>query len=173
MSSDKPPLDALRIERRQERPSSARPWLAAAVIVLLLLAGAAGWWHSRAGGAIEVQTALARDGSGGSDRTVLNASGYVTARRQATVSSKVTGKVTEVLIAEGMKVTNNQVVARLDDSNVKTSLDVAVAQLASARAALAQSGAQLTNAVLEFQRTTELAKQHIASQSDLDLAESN
>ena len=172
MSSDKPPLDALRIERRQEQPSSARPWLAGAVIVLLLLAGAAVWWHSRAGGAIEVQTTLARDGGGG-ERTVLNASGYVTARRQATVSSKVTGKVTEVLIEEGMKVTNSQVVARLDDSNVKTSLDVAVAQLASAKAALAQTEAQLTNAVLEFQRTTELAKQHIASQSDLDLAESN
>jgi RND family efflux transporter MFP subunit len=92
---------------------------------------------------------------------------------QATVSSKVTGKVTEVLIEEGMKVTNSQVLARLDDSNVKTSLDVAVAQLASAKAALAQTEAQLTNAVLEFQRTTELAKQHIASQSDLDLAESN
>ena len=172
MSSDKPPLDALRIERRQEQPSSARPWLAIAVVGLLLLAGAAVWWHSRSG-AVEVQTAAAREGGGGGDRTVLNASGYVTARRAATVSSKVTGKVTEVLIEEGMKVTNNQVVARLDDSNVKTSLDVAKAQLASANAALAQTEAQLTNAELEFHRTTELAKQHIASQSDLDLAESN
>ena len=107
------------------------------------------------------------------ERTVLNASGYVTARREATVSSKVTGKVMEVLIEEGMKVTNGQVVARLDDSNVKTSLDVAVAQLASAKAALAETEAQLKDADQEFQRTTELAKQHIASQSDLDLAESN
>ena len=135
--------------------------------------GAAVWWHSQAG-AIEVQTAVARDaGGGGGDRTVLNASGYVTARREATVSSKVTGKVTEVLIEEGMKVTNDQVVARLDDSNVKTSLDVAVAQLASAKAALAETEAQLKDADQEYQRTTELAKQHIASQSDLDLAESN
>ena len=172
MSSDKPPLDALRIERRPEQPSSVRPWLAVVVVVLLLLAGAAVWWHSRSG-AVEVQTALARDAGGGGDRTVLNASGYVTARRQATVSSKVTGKVTEVLIEEGMKVTNNQVVARLDDSNVKTSLDIAKAQLASAKAALAETEAQLTNADLDFQRTTELAKRHIASQSDLDLAESN
>ena len=173
MSSDKPPLDALRIERRPQRPSSARPWLATAVFVLLLLAGAAVWWHSRSS-AVEVQTAVARETGGNSgDRTVLNASGYVTARRQATVSSKVTGKVTEVLIEEGMKVTNNQVVARLDDSNVKTSLDVAVAQLASAKAALAETEAQLTNADLDYQRTAELAKNHIASQSDLDLAESN
>ena len=136
------------------------------------MAGVAGWWHLRAG-AIEVQTAVARETGGGGDRTVLNASGYVTARRAATVSSKVTGKVIEVLIEEGMKVTNNQVVARLDDSNVKASLDVAQAQLASAKAALEQTRAQLKQASQEYQRTTELAKQHIASQSDLDLAESN
>jgi RND family efflux transporter MFP subunit len=172
MSSDKPALDALRIERRQEKPSSARHWLAAAVIGLLLLAGAAVWWHSRSS-AVEVQTAAAREAGGGGDRTVLNASGYVTARRAATVSSKVTGKVTEVLIEEGMKVTNSQVLARLDDSNIKTSLDVAAAQLASAGAALAETEAQLTNANQGFARTSELAKQHIASQSDLDLAEAN
>jgi HlyD family secretion protein len=174
MSSPKSPLDELRIERRPERPSQLQPWLAVVVVVVaLLLLGAAVWWHSRAG-AVEVQTALAH-GVGGSsgDHTVLNASGYVTARREATVSSKVTGKVMEVLIEEGMKVTNGQVVARLDDSNVKTSLDVAVAQLASAKAALAETEAQLKDADQEYQRTTELAKQHIASQSDLDLAESN
>ena len=173
MSSPKSPLDELRIERRPERPSPFKPWLVVAAVAILLLLGAAVWWHSRAG-AVEVQTAVARDaGGGGGDRTVLNASGYVTARREATVSSKVTGKVMEVLIEEGMKVTNGQVVARLDDSNVKTSLDVAVAQLASAKAALAETEAQLKDADQEFQRTTELAKQHIASQSDLDLAESN
>ena len=78
-----------------------------------------------------------------------------------------------MLFRLGMKVTNGQVLARLDDSNVKTSLDVAVAQLASAKAALAETEAQLTNANLAYQRTIELAKQHISSQADLDLAESN
>jgi RND family efflux transporter MFP subunit len=173
MSSPKPTLDGLRIERGAEREPQSKSWLVVAVIVVLLALVAAVWWHSRAG-AVEVRTAVARDsGSGGGDRTVLNASGYVTARREATVSSKVTGKVTEVLIEEGMKVTNNQVVARLDDSNVKASLETAKAQLESAKAALAETGAQLKNADQEFARTTELAKQHIASQSDLDLAESN
>ena len=173
MNSERPSLDALRIERRPESPDQTRSWWwAALVCVLLLLAGAAFWWHSRAG-AVEVQTAVARESGGGGDRTVLNASGYVTARRAATVSSKVTGKVIEVLIEEGMKVTNNQVVARLDDSNVKASLDVAKAQLASAKAAIAETEAQLKDANQEFQRFTELAKQHIASQSDLDLAEAN
>jgi HlyD family secretion protein len=173
MSSPKPPLDELRIMRHPARPSQLKPWLVVAVVVALLALGVAVWWQSRAS-AVEVQTAAARDtSSGGGDRTVLNASGYVTARREATVSSKVTGKVTEVLIEEGMKVKAGQVVARLDDSNVKTGLDVAQAQLASAKAALAETEAQLKDANQEFQRTIELAKQHIASQSDLDLAESN
>jgi RND family efflux transporter MFP subunit len=172
MSSTKPTLDGLRIERGAEREPQSKSWLVIAVVMVLLALGAAIWWHSKAG-AIDVQTALARDSSSGGDRTVLNASGYVTARREATVSSKVTGKVTEVLIEEGMKVTNNQVVARLDDSNVKASLETAKAQLESAKSALAETEAQLKDADQEFSRTTELAKQHIASQSDLDLAESN
>jgi RND family efflux transporter MFP subunit len=173
MSSAKSPLDELRIERRPERQSRLMPWLAVAVVVLLLAAGAGVLWHSRTG-AVEVQVAVARTAAtGNGGRTVLNASGYVTARRQATVSSKVTGKVTEVLFEEGMKVKEGQVLARLDETNVKTSLAVAQAQLDSAKAALAQTEAQLKNADQEFQRATELVKQHIASQADLDLAESN
>jgi len=148
-------------------------WIFALAVTLVIL-GAMIWWHS-VSNAAAVTTAVARDAAGGgnSERIVLNASGYVTARREATVSSKVTGKVTEVLIEEGMKVKAGQIVARLDDSNVKASLDVAAAQLASAQAALAETEAQLKTANQEFQRTTDLARQHIASQSDLDQAESN
>lgn len=173
MSPPKSPLDALRIERRPELPSRFQPWLVAAAAVVLLALGAAIWWHSKAE-AIEVRTAVAQNAmGGGGDRTVLNASGYVTARREATVSSKVTGKVTEVLIEEGMKVTNGQIVARLDDSNVKADLEVAQAQLASAKAAVAETRAQLKQANDEYRRITELAKRNIASQSDLDQAEAN
>jgi RND family efflux transporter MFP subunit len=176
MSVSKPPLDELRIERDAEREPESKTWMAVAAAMVLVLALGAMVWHSRSGG-IVVHTAVARElgggGSSGGERTVLNASGYVTARREATVSSKVTGKVVEVLIEEGMKVKEGQVVARLDDTNVKASLDVAQAQLESARAALDETRAQLKQANQEFQRITELAKQHIASQSDLDLAESN
>ena len=173
MSSPKPPLDALRIERRPEQSSGFKPWMLVVAAAVLLALGAGVWWHSRAD-AVVVQTAIAREASaGGEDRTVLNASGYVTARREATVSSKVTGKVTSILIEEGMKVTNGQVLATLDDSNIRTDLEVARAQLISAEAAVDETRAQLKQASNEYQRTIELTKDKIDSQSDLDQAEAS
>ncbi|HET7624587.1 MAG TPA: efflux RND transporter periplasmic adaptor subunit, partial [Verrucomicrobiae bacterium] len=172
MTPPKSALDDLRIERPPEKKSSLKFLPGLIAILLLIVAGVFVWRWLRPGG-IEVHTAVAREISSGKagERTVLNASGYVTARREATVSSKVTGKVVEVLIEEGMKVKEGQIVARLDDTNVKASLDVAKAQLDSARAAVEETRAQLKQAELDFQRTTELAKQHIASQADLDRAE--
>jgi RND family efflux transporter MFP subunit len=113
-------------------------------------------------------------GAGASSQAVLlNASGYVVARRQATVSAKVTGKVAEVLIEEGMKVKSGQVLARLDSSNVETSMRLAEAQLHAARAALDETKARLDQAQREFQRAAQLAKAKIASESDLDRAEAD
>jgi HlyD family secretion protein len=173
MDPQKPALDDLRIKRSDKPESNLRIWPVAIGIVVLALAAVVIWWLTQPK-AIEVRTAVAREiPSGGGERTVLNASGYVTARRAATASSKVTGKVVEVLIEEGMKVKEGQVLARLDDTNVKASLDVAQAQLESAKTAVEETRAQLKQANLEFQRTTELKKQNIASQSDLDRAESD
>jgi len=174
MSSPKPSLDDLRIKRSDERQSHSSRWLlAGGLVVLLLVAGFCAPWSFRSGG-IEVHTGLARElAATGADRTVLNASGYVTARRQATVSSKITGKVSEVLIEEGMKVKAGQVLARLDDTNVKTSLDVAEAQLESARTAVEETRAQLKQADLEFKRSSELAAQKVLSQADLERAEAD
>jgi RND family efflux transporter MFP subunit len=174
MNSTKPTLDDLRIERRPEKAGSSKSWLAVAVVILALLAGAAVWWHGRVE-AVEVRTVPARAvaSGGGAEHTILNASGYVTARRQATVSAKVTGKVTEVDIEEGMKVKENQILARLDDSNIRTSLDLAQAQLESTRLTLEETRAQLKQADLAFARATELARQKVASQADLETAESD
>jgi RND family efflux transporter MFP subunit len=173
MTPPKPPLDELRIERPPAEPRPSKAWLVAVSVVVLAAAGIAIWRHAEPG-TLEVRTAAARSlSTSPEDRTVLNASGYVTARRQATVSSKVTGKVIEVLIEEGMKVKEGQVLARLDDTNVKASLQLAQAQLDSAKAALDETRADLKQADLEFHRTRELAGQHIASQSDLDRAEAD
>ena len=171
MSSPKPTLDDLRIERSPEPESSSRFWPVAIGILILALAGAAVWWLKRPG-AIPVRTVLVREAAGnGIERTVLNASGYVTARRQATVSSKITGKVIEVLVEEGMKVQEGQVLARLDDTNIKTSLRLAEAQLVSATNALAETRVRVREADQELQRQTGLLKNKIATQADYDHAE--
>lgn len=174
MSINRGSIDQLRIERGPETKPSTYSWLIVLVIAALLAAAGAAWWRGRAN-ATEVQTASARpiDFGKGADRTILNASGYVTARREATVSAKVTGKVTEILIEEGMKVKEGQIVARLDDSNIKTSLDIAQAELDSTRLTLEETRAQLKQADLEFARDSELAKAKLISPSDLDKAESD
>jgi HlyD family secretion protein len=174
MSSAKPSLDDLKIERRPERPrSSGKSSLLIFAFVVALLACGAVWWRGRAD-VLEVQTVLARQSSEGhADKTVLHATGYVTARRKATVSAKTTGKVVDALVEEGMRVKDGQILARLDDLNVKTGLEVAQAQLESTRLSLEETRAQLKQADREFKRVSELAKINLSSQSDLDKAESD
>src|ERR1035441_8495783 len=171
MSPPKPTLDDLRIERSAEPESRSGFWPVAIGIVVLVLAVGVILWLERPG-AIPVRTVLVREATGnGIERTVLNASGYVTARRQATVSSKVTGKVTEVLVEEGMKVQEGQVLARIDDTNVKTSLRLAEAQLVSATNALAETRVRIREADQELERQAGLVKNKIATQADYDHAE--
>lgn len=170
MDPQKPTLDDLRIKRPEAKRSDAGSWPVILAVVIVLVAVVA-WWFLRPR-AITVQTAIAREvSSGANERVVLNASGYVTARRAATVSSKVTGKVVEVLIEEGHKVKEGDVLARLDDTNVKASLLVAQAQLDSTRTVVEETRALLKQANLEFQRNTELVRQKIAAQAELDRAE--
>jgi HlyD family secretion protein len=171
VTSKKTNLDELRIDRTDAETSRPRRalWLVAGL--LLLLAVLVGWWVSRPAVA-QVRTATVRervldDGGGG---TVLNASGYVTARRQATVSSKVTGKVTEVLIEEGMEVEEGQVLARLDVTNVRAGLELAEAQLGAARAAVRETEVRRDEAEIELRRQERLVSAKVASQEELDRA---
>jgi len=173
IESSKPSLEDLRIHRPDRPPPSSRIGLIVAVVLMALL-GAGAWLFARPRD-LTVATAQARPstGAGALDHTVLNASGYVTARRAATVSSKVTGKVVEVLIEEGMKVKEGQILARLDDTNVKASLDLAVAQLVSATNALAETRVRIREADQELERQAKLVKNQIATQADYDHAEAN
>ncbi len=116
----------------------------------------------------EVATARVRSVSMSVGSTVLNASGYVTARRQATVSSKMAGQITEILIEEGMEVTAGQVLARLDSSNLTRSLRLAEAQSAAAEKAVLEAEAQRAEARLRQDRIRRLVEQRVAGQADLD-----
>jgi RND family efflux transporter MFP subunit len=169
----RPSLDELRIERRPET-SAARPGRLVAWILVIaagLAAVAYGLWPAPAA---EVRTAIAsgsgQRAAGSGVGTVLNASGYVTARRQATVSSKFTGRVTEVLIEEGMEVEEGQVLARLDDSNLSPALALAEAQRVSAERGAAETDALLTEARLNLERTESLEQRQLASDAELDRA---
>ena len=99
---------------------------------------------------------------------MLDATGYVVARRQATVSSKATGKVIEVLIEEGQVVSKGELLARLDDSIPRAQYELAASQLDAAVAGLAELEVELKKAQLDLGRTRGLATRNLASQADLD-----
>ena len=164
-------LSSLRIERAPLSAPSRRwgRW-----VVLLLLLGAAGggaWWWSQRVVPIEVEVAQVSQRAVGTQASVLNASGYVTARRRATVSSKVTGKVIEVNVEEGMAVREGQVLARLDDSTMRAGLELARAQLEAARRAVPEVEVRLEEARLTLARRQRLAKEGLATPADLEQAE--
>jgi RND family efflux transporter MFP subunit len=161
-------LDALRIEREPERRGLGRWIIWTGLIVVLAALGLGGWrWITRER-PIEVQATTVSVRPAGTQAAVLNASGYVTARRRATVSSKITGKVVEVNVEEGRRVTRGQVLARLDDSTPRAALALAQAQAEAARRALRENEVRLAQAQLNQRRTAQLLQERIASQSQLD-----
>ncbi|HEX9723961.1 MAG TPA: efflux RND transporter periplasmic adaptor subunit [Vicinamibacteria bacterium] len=167
VTREKGALDDLRIDRDSAPHPPSRSWWWLAVLAALIVATGLGWWLTRSSPA-EVVTAVAQEVEVGAGQTVLNASGYVTARRQATVSSKVTGKVMEVLIEEGMEVEQGQILARLDTTNVDANLRLAEAELRAAQTALEETRVQIHEAGLNLERTKSLVEDNVVSQAELD-----
>ena len=174
MSTLKDDLASLKIDHSARSGGSRRGgWIT--LVVLLLVAGAVvgGWFWSQRVQAAPVKTATVTAAAGGSAAAgaVLNASGYVTARRRATVSSKVTGKVLEVFVEEGKAVRKGQVLARLDDAQIRAALAVARAQLAASRSAAAEDEARLREAQLTFTRLSQLIQEKVVGRAEVDAAE--
>jgi RND family efflux transporter MFP subunit len=166
-------LAALRIEREPERTGFARWIVWTGLLILLAALGLAGWrWVTRER-PVEVQVATVSVRAAGTQAAVLNASGYVTARRRATVSSKITGKVVEVDVEEGKNVVQGQVLARLDDSTPKAALALAEAQAEAARRGLRENEVRLDQARLAERRAAQLLQDRIVSQSQLDQAKAD
>ena len=165
-------LASLRIDSSARGGGSRRGvWI---LVVILGAVVAGGWLWSRRVEAADVKTAVvaAETGAGPAPGAVLNASGYVTARRRATVSSKVTGKVLQVYIEEGTAVRKGEVLARLDDSQLRAALNVGQAQLEAARRAAAEDQAKLREAERTLQRRRQLLKEGVIGRAELDTAES-
>ena len=142
-----------------------------ALLVLVLLAGALAFWRWRAQVfTVEVATALVPRATQG-PTAILQASGYVTARREATVSAQITGTVKEVLIEEGEHVKAGQVLARLEDAAYQAGVAQARAQLQSAQALEAQYTAQLAQARRDTQRNQDLIDRNLVSRQSLETAQ--
>jgi len=172
MGSDlKEKLDALRIDRSGDPEAPGRGRALAVGLLLLVVAAGAVWFLTRPR-AVAVRTVVVAQNAGsGGAAAVLNASGYVTARRQATVSSKVTGKVAEVMVEEGLRVEKDQVLARLDDSQARFALALAQAQLDASQRTIVEGEARLREARIRQGRLRDLVAQGISTRADWDSIE--
>ena len=167
----KPDLDSLRInpEKRKEKSTGKRwLWVALGIVVVALVA-AAGFTYVNA--KTEVEVAAARKPSGSGPVGVLNASGYVTPLRRATIAAKITGRVTQLFFDEGTHASQGQLLATLDDSDARRALEAANADRDASQAAIADYEVQLHNAGIELHRATELQKSGVQSQQVLDTAQ--
>ena len=165
-------LNELRIDRNAPAAPSSFPlrWIVIAAVVLALLI--AGYFFLTRSKPIEVKTALttAQAGASGGSASVLDASGYVTARRIATVSSKITGKIRDVRIEEGQRVKEGEILATLERSDADAQHALAQSQLAAAQSQLAEGQAQLRLSASNLRRQRELAAKKLVAASALDAA---
>src|SRR6266436_6366436 len=166
----KPDLSALRIDDRLRSQSKMGKRIFYASIPVLIFAGivAAAYAFRNQRPMVEVATAAKPDPGG--RQTLLNASGYVTPRRRATIAAKITGRVTAVYFDEGTHVREGQLLATLDDSDVRRALEAAKADRNSAQAAIADYEVQLKNARIELRRAEQLQKAGVQTQQALDNA---
>jgi len=163
-------LSDLSIENSARREGSGRGgiWIGLAVLLIaLVLISVAVMRGSKP---VVVATTAARAAETGTSATVLNASGYVEPRRRATVAAKITGRVTEVLVDEGMVVEAGQVLARLDDADSRRQADATRANRDVARASLEEIEVNLADAERRLSRSRELHEDGVASEQDLDTA---
>ena len=131
-------------------------------------AGVAGWrWFTRER-PVEVETATVSERAAGTQAAVLNASGYVTARRRATVSSKITGKVVEVNVEEGMAVTRRPGARAARRRDARAALALAEAQAEAARRAVRENEVRLAEAKVTLGRMLQLVKDQLSTQAEVD-----
>src|SRR5277367_4885514 len=164
-------LNQLRIDRGNAPASAPKLgiWLGSGVGVVAVAAVAVWWWTRPGAVPVHLVAAAAIAGEGAAAAgSILDASGYVVARRQATVASKITAKMVELDIEEGNHVKAGQIIAKLDDTNIRAALNQAGAQLEYAKASLTETEVNLTNAQRDYDRQKSLVQAHFVSQAAVD-----
>jgi len=168
-------IEQLRIERAPELPPERSAWRWVAVLGIVVFAAGAGVYFVLPR-AVPIQVAVAQPVSeavSAGPSSILDASGYVVARRQATVSAKITGKVVMVGIEEGQRVARDEIIARLDDTNAKAGVAQARAELEQAKANLGAAEVALTNAKPIFQRNEQQLARAVISAQTFDTAKAS
>jgi HlyD family secretion protein len=163
-------LGSLRIDDAQRSRSNWGRRLVLLIGALILLAGLSGAIFVFWGRNPEVEVAVAQKPPVGGREALLNASGYVTPRRRATIAAKITGLVTSVFFDEGTHVREGQVLATLDDSDARRALDSAKGDRDSTKAAIQDYEVQLRNARIVLSRAEQLTQAGIQTQEQLDTA---
>jgi RND family efflux transporter MFP subunit len=168
--SQKHDLGSLRIQENQRSKFGMGKRIAYAAIPVIIFAGivAAAFALRNQKPVVQVATVAKPETSG--PQTALNASGYVTPRRRATIAAKITGRVMAVYFDEGTRVKEGQLLATLDDSDYKRALDSAKADHASAEAAIADFEVQLRNAEIALKRAQRLRDEQVGTQEAFDNA---
>ena len=165
-------IHQLRIDRteREHTGTGQGKWWLSGVIAAVVIAAVVVLLFAR-NSAIEVSEATAVAASAAPQpAAILQATGYVTAEREATVSSQIAGQLSHVYFQEGEHVHRGQLLARLEDSAQRAALQQANAQLAAAQAQLRQYQVQLDQARRDFARDQALVGQHLVSEQDYETA---
>src|SRR5438445_9385732 len=166
--SAKPDLGSLRIHDGQRSQSKMGKRIFYASIPVFIFAGiVAGAYALRSQKPVVEVATVAKPEAGG-PQTALNASGYITPRRRATIAAKITGRVTGVFFDEGTRVKEGQLLSTLDDSDYKRALDSAKADRNASQAAIADLKVQLRNAELQLKRVQQLREPGRQTQEALD-----
>jgi RND family efflux transporter MFP subunit len=168
-NSLKPDLGSLRIHDGQRKGAKTGKILGFAALGLVIVAAIAAAAYTVRNQKIQVEVATVQAPATG-PAGVLNASGYITPRRRATIAAKITGRVTGIFFDEGTRLHEGQLLATLDDSDVRRALDSVKADRDSAQAAIADFEVQLRNAEVELKRAQQLHDAGVQTQEALDNA---
>src|ERR1700686_3993233 len=172
--SIKPDLGSLRIgdAHRKAGTGAGKRFVIIVLVILPLAAIAAAAYALRSQKPV-VQVMTATKAEAGGRQSLLNASGYVTPRRRATIAAKITGRVTGVFFDEGTHVAEGQLLATLDDSDVRKALNAAKADYDASKAAIADYEVQLKNARIQLRRAEQLQNAGVQTQEQLDNSRTN